>query len=94
MLPENEGAEVTSDASQFVLPPEADEALEAMLSQWAENRRPPRPELERIRRSVLTSDPAYEPLTPQWWRRVLRETTGVLPATTDVRAYLRPVTLD
>lgn len=84
------GAEVVGDASAFELSPEVEEALETMLLRWAEEKRLSRAALEQIRRTVLAYEPAYEPLTHQWWRRVLGEATAALRTTADVRTFLNP----
>ncbi|NPV06737.1 MAG: hypothetical protein HPY83_02085 [Anaerolineae bacterium] len=85
------GAKVEGDASAFELSPEVDEFLEAMLRRWAEGKQLPRATLEQIRRTVLAYDPAYEPLTQQWWRRVLGDATAALRTTADVREFLKPI---
>ena len=85
------GLERGEDAMEFEgLLPEMEQALEAKLMAWAEGQRMPRPALERIRRSVLEADPAYEPLSRQWWARVLASATSVARATPAVRSFLAP----
>ncbi len=78
------------DLTGLELPPEVDQALEEGLRRWAAEARLPSESLARIRRAVLADDPAYEPLTVQWWRRVLMGTTASVHAATDVRAFLQP----
>lgn len=78
------------DLAALALSPEVERALEEGLSLWATEARLPSATLAQIRRAVLADDAAYEPLTPQWWKRVLLGASAAVRATTDVRAFLQP----
>ncbi len=83
-------ADKESPMGSLELPLEVEQALDRRLDQWADDARLPPATLARIRRAVLADDSAYEPLTVQWWKRVLLGDRDAVRSATDVRTYLEP----
>ncbi len=86
----NSDSHAGAEVPELAWPPEVEPALEEGLARWAIEARLPSARLAQIRGAVLADDAAYEPLTPQWWKRVLSGAGAALRTSTDVRAFLEP----